>query len=613
MAANLGLTLVDNIIPLARGLLAGTTQTRLTMGKYYIGLSITFHDPALAIIDADGQVLFAEATERPLQNKRALNCAPDQLFYVPELLAQYCADMQEVVIAINWNKQRPWYENVVARLGVLSAPGLLKTGLKKLRAPIENYQMHHMMACQRTCIVTAGINLVRIIREHYPQCVIRFKDYDHHLTHAAIACYSSPFTTAACAVLDSYGENGSMAFYRYHNRRLERLYEAKGLGIASLGFYYMKFTELCGFDWLKGEEWKVMGLAAYGTFKQDFYDALTATIRIEGFACKHADGPQLFEHFAKLKHLQQQATTLSARADLAHTGQAFFADQVAALLTHLHQVTGIDNLTLAGGCALNSSFNGQISQRTPFKNVHIPSAPADDGCALGAAWLALHADQPDYQALAKLQSPYSGSTISQEALERLLSHHRALHVAYLPDTICTRTAELLAQGKLVAWVQGRAEFGPRALGNRSILADPRSAQMQDEINTKVKFREQFRPFAPAILDEHGPSYFEHYQGSPYMDKTLLIKPEMRQEIPAVCHVDGTGRVQSVKAEWNPRFHQLVSCFYQLTQVPVLLNTSFNVMGKPLVHSLEDALAVFMTTGLDALIINDYLICKTPDV
>jgi carbamoyltransferase len=581
------------------------------MSKYYLGLSVTFHDPALAIVDDQGQVLFAEATERPLQNKRALNCAPDQLFYVPDLLTHYCPDLREVVIAINWNKKRPWYENVVAHLGVLTAPGLLKTGLKKLRSPIENYQMHHMMACQRTSIVTAGINLVRIIREHYPHCTITFRDYDHHLTHAAMACYSSPFAEAACAVLDSYGENGSMAFYQFQNRKLERLYEANGFSLGSLGFYYMKLTELCGFDWLKGEEWKVMGLAAYGKLNPDFYDALAETLDVGGFSCKHP-GKHLFQHFAKLNAFYKSSASITEKADLAYTGQAFFADKVTALLNHLHTVSALDNLTMAGGCALNSSFNGQITARTPFKQVHIPSAPADDGCALGAAWLAFHAEHPHYSAPLTLQTPYTGSVIHQDALKRLLNFNRSLHIQYLPENICERTAKLLAQGKLLGWVQGRAEFGPRALGNRSILADPRSALTQDDINDKVKFREQFRPFAPSILHEQGSAYFEHYQESPYMDKTLVIKPAKRHEIAAVCHVDGTGRLQTVKQEWNPRFHQLLTCFYQLTQVPVLLNTSFNIMGKPLVHTLEDAVAVFLTTGLDALVIQDYLITKTRD-
>ena len=500
-----------------------------------------------------------------------------------------------------------------------------------------------MMACQRNSIDRAGLNLARIIQEYHPQCEIAFKDYDHHLTHAAIACYGSLYEDAACAVIDSYGEHGAMAFYRYRNQKLEQIHEAKGLSKASLGLYYMKITELCGFDWLKGEEWKVMGLASYGKLNQELYDLLSSVIVVNGFDCTHPT-EKLFENIAKLNKFKERPdSTLEELAEVAFTGQAFFADLVTKLLNHLKQVAGCDNLALAGGCALNSSFNGQITQRTGFKQVYIPPAPADDGCALGAAWLAYHEDSPtisigakagakhsesyietphpdplpqgmgiygDSLSPPKQLTPYTGSTIKDDAIDRLIQFNRSLTIQHLPDRIITETARLLADGKLVGWVQGRAEYGPRALGNRSILADPRDARMQDMINEKVKFREMFRPFAPSVLHEYADDYFEHYQESPYMDKTLHIRKNKQSKIAAVCHVDGTGRLQTVKKEWNPRFYGLIEQFYQLTQVPVLLNTSFNIMGKPLVHSLEDAIAMFMTTGLDVLVVNDYLISKT---
>lgn len=578
------------------------------MSKYYIGLSVTYHDSALAIIDDSGEVVFAEATERYLQNKRALNCEPDQLFRLPELLAQYCPDLTQLVIASNWRKKRPLYETLMSGLGMLSAQGLLKKGLKKLCSPLQNYQLHHMMACQRSSIDTAGLNLLRIIGEYYPDVTIEFADYDHHLTHAAMACYSSPFEAAACAVIDSWGEKGAMAFYRYSNRKLELIHATHGLATASLGLYYMKITELCGFDWLKGEEWKVMGLASYGQFNQAFYDVLAATLHIDGFECRHTS-ENSFEKLAKLDDFKhRQDDPISVAADLAFTGQQFFSDSVSRLLTHLHAVTGSDNLALAGGCALNSSYNGQINTRTPFTQVHIPSAPADDGCAVGAAYLAFHHAQPQPKP-AKLLSPYLGSEIEDETIQRLIRYNGALTVQHLPNSICQATALLLAQGKLVAWVQGRAEFGPRSLGNRSILADARHASMQDHINLNVKFREKFRPFAPSVLHEHAAEYFDNYQESPYMDKTLHIRKTQQARVAAVCHVDGTGRLQTVKRDWNPRYYELIEQYYHLTNVPMLLNTSFNVMGKPLIHTLEDALAVFLTTGLDVLVLNDYLITK----
>ncbi len=579
------------------------------MATYYIGLSVTYHDPALAIVNQAGEVLFAEATERSLQNKRALNCEPDQLFQLPELLKEYCPNPQKIIIASNWRKKRPLYETIVKKLGILSAPGLLKTGIKQLHSPLPNYQLHHMMACQNNSIERTGLNLVRVLAEYYPDCAIAFKDYDHHLTHAAIACYGSAFEDAACAVIDSYGENGAMAFYRYRNHKLELLYEAKGLSKASLGLFYMKMTKLCGFDWLKGEEWKIMGLASYGKVNQALYDLLNKIITVDGFDCKHPSA-NLLTHIAELdKFKQRPDSTLNELADVAYTGQLFFAELVTQLLNHLKKVTQCENLSLAGGCALNSSFNGQISQRTGFKQVYIPPAAADDGCALGAAWLAYHEDFPKPSKSRALLTPYTGSTIKQDAIDRLLRFNKSLNIQYLPGNICYETARLLAEGKLVGWLQGRAEYGSRALGNRSILADPRDIKMQDFINERVKFRETFRPFAPSILHEFGEDYFENYHESPYMDKTLKIKNAMKNKIAAVCHVDGTGRLQTVKKQWNPRFHQLIHEFYQLTQIPILLNTSFNIMGKPLVHSLEDALSLFMATGLDILVVNDYLIAK----
>jgi carbamoyltransferase len=182
-------------------------------------------------------------------------------------------------------------------------------------------------------------------------------------------------------------------------------------------------------------------------------------------------------------------------------------------------------------------------------------------------------------------------------------------VRHLPGTIHQETARLLAEGQLVGWVQGRAEFGPRALGNRSILADPRPPDMKDRINLRVKFREEFRPFAPSILDEFGDEYFESYQVSPYMERTLTFKESAREKVPAIVHVNRTGRLQSVRREWNEAYYELIYAFYQLTGVPMLLNTSFNVMGKPIMHSVEDAIGLFYTTGLDALAIEDYLIEK----
>lgn len=238
----------------------------------------------------------------------------------------------------------------------------------------------------------------------------------------------------------------------------------------------------------------------------------------------------------------------------------------------------------------------------------MPSAPADDGNAVGAAWLAHAEANPDWRAPAGPMSPYLGSAVSTEPLERMAAWEPRLQ-KLTADEITLATAELLAEGKLVGWVQGRAEFGPRALGNRSILADPRPANAKDLLNAKVKYREAFRPFAPSILAEHGPDWFENYQDAPYMERTLTWKPEVRARVPAVVHEDATGRLQSVTAERNPRYHALIEAFHALTGVPVLLNTSFNIMGKPILHLSEDAILMFYTSGLDALVVEDWLLVK----
>jgi len=575
--------------------------------KYYLGLSVTYHDPALAIVDDQGEVLFAEATERYLQYKRALNAEPDNLYFLPALVETYCESPGEFVVAFNWRKRRPLYEDLMARVGFLSAPGLLMEGVKKLRSPLENYKLHHMMACQRGSIARAGVSLARRLRERFPGCRINFVHFDHHRTHAALACYGSPFGEAVCAVVDSYGQHGSMAFYRYQDGQLRLLHDSRGLG--SLGLYYMKLTEWCGFDWTKGEEWKVMGLAAYGRLDEELYALVRDTVRVEGLDVRH-DSQSLFESLAKLeRRRRRKEEPAETAANLAYTGQVVFAEAMETILSNLYQAGLSENLVLSGGCALNSTFNGQVLERTPYKQLYVPPAPADDGTALGAAWLAFRKDHRDAHSKQEILSPYLGSTISCKTLANLVQYAKGLQIHHLPDTICNETAKLLASGKLVGWVQGRAEFGPRALGNRSILADPREPAMKDRINALVKFREEYRPFAPSILHEFGSEYFVNYQESPYMERTLRFRKEAAGKVPAVVHTDQTGRLQTVKREWNPRFHELIEAFYRLTGVPVVLNTSFNVMGKPIIHSVEDAVGVFMTTGLDALVAEDWLFLK----
>jgi carbamoyltransferase len=582
-------------------------MSKVTERTHYIGLCTTYHDPALALIGPSGEILHAEATERYLQYKRALNSEPDNLYLLPKLLREHCADADGFVIAANWRQSRPFYERLARLLGWLSPQGILHREGRRLHTWLEMHQIHHMQACQHHTLRRTALNLAGILRRDFPGAAVRFRHYDHHLTHAALACYGSPFDHAACAVIDSYGEKGSLAFFEYRDGRIRPRSAMKGP--QSLGFFYMRLTELCGFDWLSGEEWKVMGLASYGRTDKEVLGWLRAMMGVEDLRLV-TRYPVFLDHLRRLETRRRgKDRAPEAAADLAHTGQRFFMETVNRLLANFHASEMSDNLALAGGCALNSVCNGQVLAETPFRSLYVPPAPADDGTALGAALLAFHDDHPGQAAEPRHLSPYLGSRVEDKAAERFARHAR-LPVRHLPGgALIPVAAELLASGKILGWVQGRAEFGPRALGNRSILADPRSADMGGRVNREVKFRERFRPYAPAILHEHGPEFFERYQETPYMDRTLSFRPAVRERVPAVVHVDGTGRLQTVKEEWNPRFHALLAEFHRHTGVPVLLNTSFNVMGKPMVHSIEDAFGVFLGSGLDALAVGDYLFTK----
>ena len=579
------------------------------MKRYYIGLAATMHDPAVAIVDPSGEPVFAEATERFMQCKRAHNCAPDDMIRIPQLVREYCEPDAELVAAITWSTDHLAQVNFL----VGSLPFLVHHRSGKA----DDYSWPFpdpasLFVALRNSISQAGVNLASSKQISNPIVV---KHYEHHLTHAANAVYTSPFEEAAVAVIDAFGENSSTGFFHYLKGRLSAIpTETPGRGEPrpeSLGFFYARLCALCGFDPVKGEEWKVMGLASYGKFDSRIYELLREMIVVKDLTlrpgCSNAG---LLHRLKELRSMMRPpgSTALQA-ADLAHTGQLVFEEIMTDLLKNLFERGISNNLALSGGCALNSSYAGRILDRTGFTQLHIPSAPADDGNALGAAFLAYYDDNPEATSIPRIQSPYLGSPIPSETLERMLRFNGLEKLSHAPADIHIKAARLIAEGKILGWVQGRAEFGPRALGNRSILADPRPLHMKDRINAEVKFREEFRPFAPSILEEDGAVWFDNYQSSIYMERTLPFREDVRSRVPAVVHVDGTGRLQSVSRDLNPRFYDLIKAFHDLTGIPLVLNTSLNIMGKPIAHSIEDVLGLFFTTGLDALVIDDYLIEK----
>nr|AMB48445.1 carbamoyltransferase [Nostoc sp. CAVN2] len=580
------------------------------MNTYYIGLANTCHDPAIAIVDSTGNVLFAEALERYLQNKRAWDVQPDNFSQIVQLIETYCDPKAKFVVSTSW-KFEPWEIYLYQMyfylfMGTEGTKPIMEPSWDKQLPFKQNFDWFAVL--QFMALLKTGRNLAFQLRSRFNNNQIIFKRYRHHLTHAANACYSSPFTDAACMVVDGEGEKGSVSCYSYRNGQLKLVQESGRTG--SLGALYAHVTELCGFDWRKGEEWKVMGLAPYGKVDPELYDLIHSMIEVKDCTLISPPGDRMANILAELKKRSvPEGASYWDAVDLAASGQQVFSDVMEELLNNFYKLGISDNLVLGGGCALNSAFNGKILEKVPFKALHVPSAPADDGNAIGTALLAYYEDHPKEVRKPSFQTPYLGSTVKKKSLENLLQFGKIERVRHLPGTVHLEAARLLSEGKLLGWVQGRAEFGPRALGNRSILADPRSPNMKDEINKRVKFREGYRPFAPSILHHFGHKYFENYQESPYMERTLTWRPEVREQVPAVVHANSTGRLQTVKREWNEKYYDLIEAFYEITSVPIILNTSLNVMGKPIVHSVEDAVSVFYTTGLDALVIEDYLIEK----
>ena len=575
--------------------------------RFYVGLGTSYHDPAIAVVDSAGEVVFAEASERVVQDKRAIGCAADLRETVGRIVAEHCDPRAEFVVAKSWSRRAAWTLDTLALLGLANHERLPTRGGSPSRFLTDRFDVYASLWKQRTANQLSGGSFAETLARLGNRRV-SYLGFPHHLTHAANGCYTSPFEHAACMVVDGQGEGGSISYYEYRGGRLRLLRRMRGP--QSLGLLYSLCTRLCGFDAVRGEDWKMMGLAPYGSLHPEIHAALRSLIRMNGLTFSYPPAREVRRWVRDMdRWARPEGMDAMAAADLAHTAQHFYGEVMDELLRGFHALGVSENLVLAGGCALNSSYNGRIVGRTGFERLHVPSAPADDGNALGAAFLAYRRDRPHAPPPARLATPYLGSAISRRSLDVLLRLGRVTRARRCEGHLHEAAAGLLAEGKVVGWIQGRAEFGPRALGNRSILADPRPADARDRVNSIVKFREAFRPLAPAVLDEHGSDWFEDYQVSPYMERTLMWRACARSRVPGVVHVDGTGRLQSVRREWNPRFHDLLRAFQARTGVPILLNTSFNVIGKPIAHSLEDVLGVFCTTAMDALVVEDYLLEK----
>ena len=587
--------------------------------RHILGISAYYHDSAAALL-REGEIVAAAQEERFTRRKN------DERF--PHQAAAFCLrqaglkrDQLEAVVF--YDKPITKFARLlesylaVAPFGWRTFPRVLPTWLGE------------------------KLNLRKTIREEMPElrddCAILFTE--HHHAHAASAFYPSPFTEAAILTVDGVGEWATTTIGQGRGHEIEMLQELRFPH--SLGLLYSAFTAYCGFR-INSGEYKLMGLAPYGEpkYAQAIYDHLidlkpdgsfqlnldyfaflrSLTMTNERFHALLGGPPRSAESPLETRHM-----------DVARSIQAVTEEVMLRLARHAREVTGQRKLCLAGGVALNCVANGLILREKIFDELWIQPAAGDAGGALGAALAVWHAHasgaKPKPKAKDLMQGALLGPEFSEDEIRAVLDAHRAVYDLVDDQTLLSRTVDLLRQEKVIGWVQGRMEFGPRALGNRSILGDARSPKMQSVMNLKVKFRESFRPFAPIIRRERVRDYFDLDADSPYM---LIVAPvkeairlpvseaasglerlkQLRSTIPAVTHVDFSARVQTVARDQNPRLYDLLEQFERATGCAVLVNTSFNVRGEPIVCTPDDAYRCFVNTEMDYLIVGNFVLERT---
>ena len=464
----------------------------------------------------------------------------------------------------------------------------------------------------------------------------QFHRVEHHQAHLASAFFVSPFEQAALLSADGLGDFASTMWGTGTGSRMK--IDGAVAFPHSLGLYYTAVTQYLGFPKF-GDEYKVMGLAAYG--EPELLDVFRDIVRFDpgsrangfqlglNYFVHHRTGPEMSwadaaktptqgklfsdEMARRLGPIRAPEAPLEQRhKNLSASLQARLEEVYLGMLTKLAKQTGLKSVCLAGGCAFNCVANGKILDATPFQEVFVQPAAGDAGLAIGAAYHIWHQKLGKPRTFA-MGNSYWGPEFSRDEIRKAIDASAIAHNGFCvtesnEEEVCKRAATVIADGKILGWFQGRAEWGPRALGNRSIVADPRRPDMKDILNRRIKHREIFRPFAPSILAESTGEWFEKSHPSPFMTMAYAVRPEKRQQIPAPTHVDGTGRLQTVTREANPRYWRLIREFEQATGVPIVLNTSFND-NEPIVCRPEEALDCFQRTQMDALALGDFFITK----
>lgn len=569
--------------------------------KIYIGLNDNFHDPSICILDNHGEVLFAESIERPLQTKRGLGCPGDMDFYFESVVSEILPKRKyQVFVSSSWSKRQHDFVKGLSFLGFFNYNA--KSFFYKLLHKKGVHRSFHSGSMRSAAALSqSGAGVFKLFNKWDESAEIERRYFNHHLSHIVNAISCSDIEDGIGLVIDGAGEATSVSMYEVVGKTPNLKKNIKTT--FSLGALYSIITNAIGYSSYKGEEWKVMGLAPYGK-KNELFERLIKDIWIvEGD--KFTTKQKIMGGYVEVISRFISENKIS-KEDAAFTAQQVFVEYLFELIRYAKKlIPNQKNIFLSGGAALNSSAMGVLSESGIFENVIVANGPADDGNSVGAAFLAFKEVNGFFPDSYQNRSPFLGSEINQETLDKyVISSKLPFKKLENPSHYA---AELLSQNKIIGWIQGRAEFGPRALGNRSILAHPGFADNKDRINAAVKFRESFRPFAPSILHEFGNEYFEKYSYTPFMEKTLTFREEVRDKVPAVVHVNHTGRLQSVTKEMNEKYYQLIERFNKLTGIPLVVNTSYNVMGKPIAHDLHDVMAVFFSSSIDAVIINNYVI------
>jgi carbamoyltransferase len=571
---------------------------------YTLGINAVFHDSAACILK-DGILLAATEEERFTHFKHGKRPVPFSTWELPFHAIDYCLRIANIHI------------NDIDHIAYSFDPYLLigekYRGKSTIQIPFEEGPSHLSQDFGNvwdSLFLSSIVNAPGQLRDGYPHhlqkrfigCNIgreKWHFVEHHISHAASAFNCSPFDKAAVMTVDGRGEVATTTYNVGNGQQLSRISQVNMPH--SLGLLYEDVTTHLGFLH-SSDEYKVMALASYG--KPEFVKDFQEIVQLTGNGQYVINNQKLEERFGP-KRLRHEDFT-AHHFNIAHSLQHVIEETMLELTDWLQKETGEENLSLAGGVALNCVANARLRDRGAFKNIWVQPASGDDGTALGAALWVDSQQRKITERSFVMDHCYWGPEYTDEEIEKSLKLWKVPHRKL--NNIAEETADILAQDKIIGWYQGRMEFGPRALGSRSILASPINPEMQARLN-EVKDREDFRPVAPVVLEDEAGEWFERAKYSPFMLFVYDVKPDKADKIPAVRHTDGTARIQTINQRQHKNYYDLLKAFHRKTGVPVLVNTSFNTLGKPIVCTPRDAVECFWTSPFDALIIGSFVIEK----